>query len=249
MTTTRKSPLVPIAVAVAAAVALALVLFGTGSSGDDADNPSSAGEAGQQSAGSGTASDDAAQTLARRVEGDPVTKGDVDAPVVLVAYSEFQCPFCGKFARDTVPTLEEKYVADGTLRIEWRDFPYLGEESTTAAYAARAAAAQGKFWEFHDALYADQPPPNTGQIDQAYLEDVAEEVGLDLDRFRTDQTSDLTQKLVSRDFQEGQSIGVTGTPSFLINGTPVVGAQPVEVFEQAIDKAADEAQQGQQQDQ
>ncbi len=113
MTTTRKSPIVPIAVAVAAAVALVLVLFGTGSSGDDADNPSSAGEAGQQSAGSGAASDDAAQTLARRVEGDPVTKGDIDAPVVLVAYSEFQCPFCGKFARDTVPTLEEKYVADG----------------------------------------------------------------------------------------------------------------------------------------
>ena len=68
--------------------------------------------------------------------------GDVDAPVVMISYSEFQCPFCGKYARDTEPILVEKYVDSGVLRIEWRDFPYLGPESTTAAQAGRGSGLE-----------------------------------------------------------------------------------------------------------
>lgn len=234
----HKSLIVPLLVAALAAVVLVATLFGISSGDGGRTGDDGAASAATLSPPGGEAADDPLAGLARREADDPMAKGEVDAPVVLIAYSEFQCPFCGKFARDTAPTLDEKYVEDGMLRIEWRDFPYLGQESTTAALAGRAAAAQGRFWEFHDAMYADQLPPNSGNLDEQYVEAIAGEVGLDVEQFRTDMKSDSAQQLVATDFQEGQSSGITGTPSFLINGTPVVGAQPTEVFEQVIEEAA-----------
>ena len=180
-------------------------------------------------------------TLARRIAGDPLALGNVNAPVVLIEYSEFQCPFCGLFTRDTQPILIKKYVQNGTLRIEWRDFPYLGAESTTAALAARAAADQGKFWEYHDALFAHQFFPNSNHLNETYLSGLAKSLGLNLAKFKIDMYSSATKAKVAADFVEGQSIGVTGTPSFLVNSTPIIGAQPLEVFTHAIDAAAAQA--------
>lgn len=179
--------------------------------------------------------------LARRQPGDPLAIGSINAPVVLIEYSEFQCPFCGMFARNTKPSLIKKYVANGTLRIEWRDFPYLGSESTTAALAGRAAANQGKFWQFHDALFAHQFSPNSGHLTAAYFTGIARTLGLDLEKFKIDLQSSATKAAVNKDFMEGQNIGVTGTPSFLVNSTPIVGAQPLAVFTQAIELAAAQA--------
>ncbi len=175
--------------------------------------------------------------LARRVPGDPLARGSVDAPVVLLNYSDFQCPFCARFARDTEPALE-KYVADGTLRIEWRDFPYLGGESWVAALAGRAAARQGGFWEFHDALYAAQPRPNSGALTAARLARIAESAGLDAARLRADMKDPALPREIQDDFDEGLSFGVSGTPAFLINGELVFGAQPTAVFVRAIERAA-----------
>lgn len=78
--------------------------------------------------------------LSRRIDGDPLALGAVDAPVVMVAYSDYRCPFCAKFSRDTEPVLVEKYVDEGVLRIEWRDLPIFGEQSMSAARAGRAAS-------------------------------------------------------------------------------------------------------------
>ena len=156
----------------------------------------------------------------------------------MVSYSEFQCPFCGRFARETEPTLIKKYVKKGTLRIEWRDFPYLGEESTAAAMAGRAAAQQDRFWAFHDAMYADQQPPNSGRLSEDFLVGVARKVGLDAAEFRRTMSTRKVAEDVQRDFVEGQSAGVTGTPAFIVNGQAIVGAQPTDVFEQAIEQAA-----------
>lgn len=180
-------------------------------------------------------------SLARRIAGDPMAIGNLNAPVVLVEYSEFQCPFCGLFTRDTQPTLIKKFVQNGILRIEWRDFPYLGPESNTAALAARAAANQGKFWEYHDALFAHQFFPNSNHLTEAYLTSIAKKLGLNIARFTVDLHSSATKAAVDKDFTEGQNIGVTGTPSFLVNSTPIVGAQPLQVFAQAIDLAAAQA--------
>ncbi len=235
----RKSPVVPLIVAAVAVIALAAMVLS--SLGDDAPEPAATVTSPSAAPDQNKAPDDTWQKLVRREPGDPMARGDVDAPVVMIAYSEFQCPFCGKFARDTEPTLVEKYVDEGTLRIEWRDFPYLGPESKVAARAGRAAAAQDKFWEFHEAMYADQLPPNSGDLDEDYTVKVAEQAGLDAERFRKDFAAPEATSLVEQDFAEGQAIGVTGTPAFIINGVPVMGAQPTPVFEQAIEQAAEDA--------
>ena len=234
----RKSPVLPLTIAVVAGLLLLATFVAPAIGGGGGDEPAAETESGSTATSpERKAPDETWQRLVRREPGDPMALGEVDAPVVMLAYAEFQCPFCGKFARDTEPTLVEKYVADGTLRIEWRDFPYLGPESQTAAEAGRAAAAQGRFWEFHDAMYADQPPPNSGRIDEDYLVGIAEQVGLDVDRFRADLGSESDQQAIATDFAEGQAIGVTGTPAFVINGVPVIGAQPTAVFETAIEQA------------
>ncbi len=239
MSERRKSPLVPLAVAGVAILALFASLIGA-TGGEDSGEQSSAGSTGQ-SEGSAAAPDDSWEQLARRDADDPTALGAVDAPVVMIIYSEFQCSFCAKFARDTEPTLIEKYVEDGTLRIEWRDFPYLGTESTTAAKAARAAGEQGSFWAFHDELYANQLPPNSGNLDEDYVAAIAKKVGLDVEQFRAAMKTEAIEQAVAEDFGEGQAIGVTGTPAFVINGVPVIGAQPTAVFETTIDQALEDA--------
>lgn len=239
MSDRRKSLVVPLTIAAVALVALVATLIGPLGS-DDTGDPAS-GTSSSQSGDSGRAPDDTWEQLVRRESDDPMALGEVDAPVVMLSYSEFQCPFCGKFARDSEPALIEKYVEDGTLRIEWRDFPYLGAESTTAAQGGRAAAAQDSFWAFHDEMYANQLPPNSGDLDEDYLAGIAEKLGLDVEQFRADMKSKATEQAIAKDFSDGQAIGVTGTPAFVINGVPVIGAQPTEVFEKTIEQAAKDA--------
>ena len=231
-------PALVLVVAVAATIwfAVAQGAAQPGSAGPTAGPQASQG--GSQGTASPSQGSDPASLLARRIPGDPMALGKVDAPVVMVAYSEFQCPFCGKFARTTEKELVKRYVDTGVLRIEWRDFPYLGPESLTAAKAGRAAAAQGKFWAYHDALFAHQPGVNTGKVTPAYLTGVARDLGLNVTEFTKAMDSPATAQAIAKDFQEGQNIGVTGTPAFLINGEPIIGAQPLEVFTQVIDAKA-----------
>ena len=138
------------------------------------------------------------------------------------------------------PKLYKEYVKDGTLRIEWRDFPYRGQESVNAAVAARAAQAQGRFWEYHDLLYDSQ---FSGFSDEN-LTELASEAGLDAQRFERDYRIGRFDRLVRADFQKGLDLGVNGTPTFFINGKMLVGLQPVGVFENAIEDARREAEGG-----
>ena len=134
----------------------------------------------------------------------------------------------------------ESYVEDGTLRLEWRDFPYLGQESANAALAARAAQDQGKFWEYHDLLYENQ----SGGFSDERLIELAREAGLDVEKFEEDLASGRFEGSVVEDFQEGQQRGITGTPTFVINGRVLAGLQPLEVYEDAIEQAEEEARRG-----
>ena len=126
---------------------------------------------------------------------------------------------------------------DGTLRLEWRDFPYLSQESVNAALAARAAQDQGRFWEYHDLLYENQ----AAGFSEANLVALAGEVGLDAERFEGDLQSGRFEPVVLEDFEEAQSRGISGTPTFVINGEVLVGYQPLSVFEDAIEQAKREA--------
>nr|WTB32266.1 thioredoxin domain-containing protein [Streptomyces sp. NBC_00830] len=178
--------------------------------------------------------------LARRDPGDKLAQGRADAPVVLVEYADFKCGYCGKFARDTESALAKKYVGNGTLRIEWRNFPIFGAESEAAARAAWAAGEQGRFWQFHAAAYAEGVKERG--FGKARLKALAQQAGVaDLDRFARDADSSTASAAVSKDQEQGYAIGATSTPSFLINGLPIAGAQPMEVFTQVIDAAADRA--------
>lgn len=178
------------------------------------------------------------ERLARRDAKDGLAVGRADAPVVLIEYADFQCGFCGKFARDTEPVLMKEYVEKGVLRIEWRNLPIFGEPSEGAARAAWAAGQQGRFWEFHRAAYAKGAKEKGFGKDR--LTALAREAGVpDIGRFTRDLDSAAAHEAVSRDQQEGYGLGATSTPSFLINGRPIAGAQPLETFTSAIDAAAE----------
>ncbi|PRB14218.1 DsbA family protein [Microbacterium sp. MYb62] len=179
--------------------------------------------------------------LEYRDPADVQAAGPVDAPVALVVYSDYQCAFCAKWTHSTLPEMM-KYAEAGDLRIEWRDINMYGPSSERASSAAHAAGLQGKYWEFHDALYPGGEHLTEAQLTTESLVDIAAELGLDPDRFAADMDSPAVQELVARIAQEGRDLGVTGTPSFLLAGRPLVGAQPTSVFIDAVEAALREAE-------
>ncbi len=136
----------------------------------------------------------------------------------------------------------QRYVEEGTLRIEWRDFAYLGQESVNAALAARAAQEQGMFWEYHDALYQNQRSINGGTFSDEKLIELAEELGLDTGTFEASLTSGRFEEVVRRDLLEAQDAAIQGTPSFIINEQRLVGPWHLEDFERIIEEEAQKAE-------
>ncbi|WP_219466601.1 DsbA family protein [Nonomuraea rhizosphaerae] len=162
-----------------------------------------------------------------------LAKGSAQAKVTIVEFGDFKCPNCRRFAQRIEPELKARYLDTGVVRMFWRDYPIRGRDSTRAALAARAASRQGKFWEFHDALYAGKQPGLT----DAYLRSVAARIGLDLARYDADRRASSVRKAVDGDLGFALDLGMPGTPAFLINGKLLFGAQPVAAFERAIEKA------------
>lgn len=155
-------------------------------------------------------------------------RGTGAAPVVLTVFSDFECGFCAR-ASGTVEALHERYGKD--LQIVFRQLPLpFHKNAQLAAEASLAANEQGRFWAFHDQLFA-----NPGALTRADLEKHAEAAGLDLPRFRAALDDGRHRAAVEADKAEAARLGVQGTPSFIINGTRIVGAQPVEKFAAVID--------------
>lgn len=175
------------------------------------------------------------KSLPRRQAGDPTALGKVDAPVVMIVWSDYRCPFCAKWAQTTFKELRP-YVDSGSLRIESRDLVLFGDESQLAAVAARAAGNQGKFWEFHDTLFAAAPASGHPTITKADVLAFAKTAGVpDLAKFTKDLSSKALDQAVTDDTNQARQLGISGTPFFLINTTPINGAQPTEAFVQAIE--------------
>ncbi|MCM1949706.1 thioredoxin domain-containing protein [Streptomyces sp. G2] len=180
------------------------------------------------------------EKYARLDASDGLALGRADAPVVLIEYADFKCGYCGQFARDTEPALVKKYVENGTLRIEWRNFPIFGEESEAVARASWAAGQQGRFWQFHKAAYADGAKEKGFGAER--LRALAAEAGVpDLARFGKDSEGAAAREAVRKDQEQGYALGASSTPSFLVNGRPIAGAQPLETFTEAIEAAASKA--------
>lgn len=170
------------------------------------------------------------------------TQGPEAAPVTIIEYSDFNCGFCRRFHDETFQRVIDDYVKTGKARFSYKHYPFLTDSSPWKAEAAECAAEQGRFWDYHAMLF-DSNIPNSG--DQAairqQLVDAASGLKLDAQAFQACMEAGAVRQRVDADASEGQRLGVTGTPSFLINGKPLVGAQPYDAFKQAIDAALAEA--------
>jgi protein-disulfide isomerase len=162
-------------------------------------------------------------------------KGDPKAPVTIIEFADFQCPFCGRFFATTQPQIDEAYIQSGKVRLGYWNFAFLGDESTWAAESAECAADQDKFWEYHDKLYASQSGENQGAFNKDNLKKFAEELGLDTQTFNECLDSGKYTSLIQDDTSTSSALGVKSTPTFLVNGQAIVGAQPFEAFQQIID--------------
>ncbi len=218
----------------------------SGSGGDE--GSSSAGSASESSGGKdgkggqgrkkGEQSTEEQIGLVRRDADDVTALGDVDAPVVLIEYADYRCPYCATFSRESFPKLKKKYIDTGKLRLEWRDFPVFGEQSMKGAVAARAAGEQGHYWDYHDAMYEDAPERGHLKITDEKIMGWAKEVGVeDMEQFEKDLDDPGLRKKVEADGQEAATqVKATGTPTFVIGDQRVVGAQPLDVFTDLIDE-------------
>jgi protein-disulfide isomerase len=161
---------------------------------------------------------------------DPTrVRGNPNAPVTIVEFSDFECPYC-KAAQPTLKHLLEKY--SGQVKLAYRDLPIRGSHphADSAAEAARCAGDQGKFWEYHDILFEDQR-----KLDDDSLKSHAKTLGLDPTKFDQCVSSGKFRAKVQEDYDQAFKVGVTGTPGFFVNGILLNGAQPSSAFEKVID--------------
>jgi predicted DsbA family dithiol-disulfide isomerase len=165
-----------------------------------------------------------------RAEADPSRlRGSADAPVTIVEFADYQCPYCGN-VEEVVLKVVAKY--QGKVRFGFRDFPLrqIHSDAERAAEASRCAGEQGKFWEYHDLLFANQV-----RLEPNGLREYAQKTGLDVERFGACLASGKFAAQIESDIQSGLGAGVSSTPTFFVNGIAIVGAQPASAFENVID--------------
>ena len=158
-----------------------------------------------------------------------LVRGDLNAAVTIVEFADYQCPYC-KQAEATMDALLKKYP--GQVNLAFRDFPLtsIHAYAEKASEASRCARRQGKFWQFHDALFANQT-----KLDEPSLNSLAQTMALDVNSFQSCLSSGEYKTQISRDQDEGRKAGVSSTPGFFVNGIFLSGAQPESAFEKVIE--------------
>jgi protein-disulfide isomerase len=166
---------------------------------------------------------------------DDAVLGDKDAPVTIIEFSDYECPFCSRFWSDTLPQLKREYIDTGKVKLVYRDFPLsIHPNAQIAAEAAECAGEQGKYWEMHDQIFENQ-----GQLGEGALKQWALGLGLDSGKFNSCLDSGKFTSEVQKDLADGSAVGASGTPTFFINGRKIVGAQPFSAFKAIIDSELD----------
>jgi len=175
------------------------------------------------------------------IDDDPM-KGDPKAPVTIVEFSDFECPFCKRSNDGAIKQINEEYVSKGKVRLVFRDYPLpFHKKAIPAAVAANCAGEQDKYWEVHEFLFQN---PKTN-LDIPTIIGSAEELGMDKAKFEACVNDKSKEKEITKDMEDGQKYGVRGTPSYFIGkttdgdeitGTFVRGAQPYAVFKEHIDE-------------
>ncbi len=174
------------------------------------------------------------------VAGHPAM-GRADAPVTVVEFSSYQCPFCKRHFDTVLPKIKQEYIDTGKVRYVFRDFPLKSQpDSPTAAKAVHCAGEEGRYWEMHDVLFNNQ-----GDLSIAALKRYADSLGLNGQQFSACLESDKFTTIVEQNVADGLAVGIRGTPSFLIGPTEngpsirgrlLVGAQSFAAFKQAIER-------------
>ncbi len=164
--------------------------------------------------------DDLADAPARNspVAINEMTIGNPDAPVLVEAFEDFQCPSCLRFTEDFEPLILQNYVYTGVARLTFRYYPFIGAESFTASHAALCANEQGKFWEYHDILFANQLGENIGAYSSRRLEAMADKIGLDVDSWKACYDAEKYQAFIDSELADARNRGVQGTPTIFVNG-------------------------------
>ncbi|KEQ56308.1 Na antiporter NhaA 2 protein [Marine Group I thaumarchaeote SCGC RSA3] len=174
---------------------------------------------------------------------DPM-KGNLNASITIVEFSDFQCPFCAKFHETTLPLIEQNYIQTGKVNFVYRDFPIqnIHPNAVPAALASECADDQGKFWKMHDMIFEDQQIWKDLPIAQsvALYKQYASELGLDSSEFDSCLDSGKYIEEIQNDLNDGRTYGVSGTPGFFVGNadigfTPISGAQPYSTFQRVID--------------
>lgn len=164
--------------------------------------------------------------------------GDPNAPITIIVYSDFECPFCAQFIHETFGQLRQQYIETGVVRLVYRDFPIVERHRSAlvAAVAARCAAAQDRFWPLHDQLYAthDEEWGGVPKRDRKVMLEFAAQQHLQLDTFETCMGDPTVEQAVLQEAKAARALGVDATPTFLINGHLMAGALPFEAFEEVI---------------
>jgi protein-disulfide isomerase len=170
--------------------------------------------------------------------------GDPGAPVTLVEFGDLQCPVCRGYAKEVMPEVIESKVRSGEAKIDFRNYAFIGQDSTTAAAAALAAAAQNRGWSFVELFYFNQGFENSGYTSDSFLISIAEAAGVaDIGKWNADRHSGRLAQQVSRESGEAEDLGFSGTPSFAVRGPGTGGVEPLDLpgsaaeIEAAIERA------------
>jgi protein-disulfide isomerase len=163
--------------------------------------------------------------------------GAADAPVVVVEYGDFQCPYCQIFAEGAGQQLREEYVDTGQVRLVYRHLAFIGDESTWAAEASECANEQGRFWEYHDKLYEEQAGENEGAFKEDNLKRFAAELGLDTEQFNQCFDARVYRDQVQADINDARQRRINATPSLLVDGQYIQNGTNYQVLQAAIEAA------------
>ncbi len=170
---------------------------------------------------------------------DDAYLGDENAPVVIIEFSDYQCPFCRSFWRETLPLIKSEYIDTGKVQFVFRDLPLsIHPAAIPAAQATECAEEQGKFWEMHDKIFSEQEKLGSGTV-QFSVDDLkkwAGEINLNTGDFNSCLDSKKYAEEVENDLNDARAAGANSTPSLFINGRLVVGAQPFAVFQSLIEE-------------
>lgn len=170
---------------------------------------------------------------------DDTVLGDSGAPVTIIEFSDYQCPFCRVFWGETLPSLKEQYIDTGKVKFVYRDFPLSAHPMALPyAMATECADEQGGFWEMHDKIFEEQQKYGDGTVTALTSEDIFEWVAdleLNVEAFGACMEAGTYQEEIAKDFEDGVKTGVEGTPTFFVNGQLVRGAVPFESLQLIID--------------